>query len=718
MMLLNKRRWRLDSTENVAGRKEVMPKRKEPRSEERGSESNCRIRPAKNAATTLQYVMSLTKYHSVRASNSRRKKKKDAISQLAQDSFEAFKPFINVFDCGFKGDNGIFHLISKEDWRLHRRWKSGERGIRYPDGSKFNPYLHVVRNIYSAEHAHRHIDHREISYYTSGRNGLGLLYLDVDAHHEWQTDEYRAKEILKELFPAYFRASNRGQNGFLKVRYTSVHKFNQVADYLESTLERLFLHLGILCDIEIKGTATDKGKSGRLAKLPFTTKYPCNMRDETDSWNYPQLELFKSCPILNIRRVEQIARRLEVRIDEEAVRQFSEYKKSLKETKKEDNDLSVCVETGGKQILRGDHPRFGRAAFFPQGGRRSKVDDDVCSGKGGLCQTVPDEEGCTEGRERGHTDPSQTRKGCTRRVVDRPVHRRTCPSSVGALPDSVGSKEVRMTDVSLCQSGDAFIRNHEDIPPFLRAFYREHRRLPSTEETLNWLRVNGCYSGEWEENEGRRANRVRQILRFKERTFDPAKLSNGSSPPISLKLGKFSWWVYRHFGSSGITAKLTDLRRFDPMSMTAPSVTARVPAKFIETFMVVADVCLNQDPLENKAVPTTRIKKLWGMVCGGAPWNQRYFQIVRDRLDRMGVIRIFDRKHSTGKAWKWEAGSFPLGSFKEAQRKLKRKGLGLTLSFELENTFEKNNKVHNTLYETGGQILGSWTRQPVVRPPP
>jgi hypothetical protein len=650
--------------------------------------------------------MSLTKYHSVASSNSRRKaKKKDEISQLALDSFEAIKPFINVFDCGFKGENGIFHLITKEDWRLHRRWKAGERGICYPDGSNFNPYLDVVRNIYSPRHIHRHIEEREITYYTSGRNGLGLLYLDIDAHHEWQTDEYRAKESLKELLPAYFRASYRGQNGFLKVRYTSIHQFNRIADYLEATLKAWFLSLGILCDIEIKGTITHGGKSGRLGKLPFTNKFPCHMRDSTDSWNYRQLELFKNCPILNARRVEQIARQLENIIDKEAVKRGEKLKNSA--ARGEDNDLSVCFETGGKQILRGDHPRFGRAAFFPHGGGGSKVDDALSSRKGALRQGVPHEAGCAQGRERSHADPSQAREGCTRRAVDRPVHRRSCPSSVGALPGSAA------------QSDDAFIRNQKDIPPFLRAFYRQHRRFPSTEETLHWLRKNELYSGEWEDNEGDRKKRVRQILRFKEQTFDPAKLSNGERQPISLGLGKFSWWVRDRFGSK-MTARVADLRRFDPVEMTAPSVNITVSAKFIETFMVVADVCLNQDPLENKAVPTSRIKKLWGMVQGGAPWNQRYFQIVRDRLDRMGVIQIFDRKHGTGKAWRWKAGSFPLGSFKETQRKLKKKGLlgEVALSFEVEITSVENNKVYNTLYETGGQILGSWGRQPVVRPPP
>ncbi len=40
------------------------------------------------------------------------------------------------------------------------------------------------------------------------------------------------------------------------------------------------------------------------------------------------------------------------------------------------------------------------------------------------------------------------------------------------------------------------------------------RKYPTTQETLEWIKDNGRYSGEWEENETKRAKRVQQILRF------------------------------------------------------------------------------------------------------------------------------------------------------------------------------------------------------------
>jgi len=104
------------------------------------------------------------------------------------------------------------------------------------------------------------------------------------------------------------------------------------------------------------------------------------------------------------------------------------------------------------------------------------------------------------------------------------------------------------------------------------------------------------------------------------------------------------------------------------------------------------------------------------MVEGGANWNQHYYQIVRDRLDRMGVITITDRDHEPGKAWRWESGmDFPEGTWKEEQRKLKERlkrlsGDGLGLNEE--------RKEHNTLYQDMPDFEPQEATIPLVRPPP
>jgi hypothetical protein len=263
--------------------------------------------------------------------------------------------------------------------------------------------------------------------------------------------------------------------------------------------------------------------------------------------------------------------------------------------------------------------------------------------------------------------------------------------------------------------GEAFSRNHRDIKPFVRAFYRQARRFPTTDEALDWLHEHGRFSGEWHENEARRARRVGQILRFTERTFDPDMLSSGQHQAVSLSVDRFGWWVRQHFGA-GIAVQQADYSRFDPETMTAPVSDLWIPALFVQTFLAVAEFCLRHDPLGNKAVPTNRIKKLWAKVEGGANWNQRHYQIVRDRLDRMGVITITDRDHEPGKAWRWDSGEdFPEGSWKEQQRKFKERVRHL-VGDSIELNRERNE--HNTLYQEGPDFGPIQATIPLVRAPP
>jgi len=589
--------------------------------------------------------MRTQKYHSKHNRKSRRE-----ISTIAQDTFEAFRPFINIFDCGGAYDGHPFHLITKLDWTLYRRHKAGERGVTYPDGSAFNPYLSIVKNIYNPQHVHDHIHHRRTTYYTSGRKGLGLMYLDIDAHHPWQNDEHKAKAVLQRLFPeGFFRASRRGQNGYLKARYVTMREFNNAAAYLQKTLKRLFLHLGILCDIEVKGTITCDGKSGTLAKLPFNNTYPCYMRDETDCWGYKQLAAFKACPVLNATRVRFVAEKVDRKLDESKIREFAEYKDSLAEAEK------AKVVAAAKEKPPVSTPVSTSAAPPPP----------------------------ATGQERAM----------------RPVR----------------AARVEAIKVDGGMDGDAFVRNHRDIKPFVRGFFKQAGRFPTTDEALDWLHEHGRYSGDWEKNEAKRARRVGQILRYTQRTFDPGKLSTGEHRTVQLDVGRFRWWVRDHFGA-GLAVQVPDYSRFDPFTMTAPVSHLFIPAEFIQTFLAVAEVCLRDDPLGNCAVPTNRIKRLWAMVEGGASWNQPYYQIVRDRLDRMGIITITDRDHHPGKAWRWESGEdFPEGTWQEEQRKLRKRIKGPSGD---GNELYRERREHNTLYQDMPDFEPLEASIPLVRAPP
>ncbi len=303
--------------------------------------------------------------------------------------------------------------------------------------------------------------------------------------------------------------------------------------------------------------------------------------------------------------------------------------------------------------------------------------------------------------------------------VSTPVTTKTAPppSATGQerAVRPVRAARVEAIKVNGDMDGNAFVRNHRDMKPFVRGFFKQAGRFPTTDETLGWLREHGRYSGEWEDNEAKRARRVGQILRFTERTFDPSKLSNGEHQTVELHVNRFRWWVRRHFGP-GIAVEKPDYSRFDPFTMTAPVTHSFVPAEFIQTFLAVVEFCVRHDPLGNKAMPTNRIKKLWAMVEGGANWNQRYYQVVRDRLNKMGVISITDREHEPGKAWRWESGEdFPEGTWKEEQRKLRGRvkhlaGDGIELNRE--------RKVHNTLYQDVPDFGPIEVPIPLVRPPP
>ena len=213
----------------------------------------------------------------------------------------------------------------------------------------------------------------------------------------------------------------------------------------------------------------------------------------------------------------------------------------------------------------------------------------------------------------------------------------------------------------------------QDIRPFVRAFWKEQQRFPTTDETLDWLKANSRYSGEWEDGESKRAKRVGQILAYTEQSFDPKKMSQGEHPPVSLQMGRFSWWVRQHIGSV-LTGHIANLRAFDPVAMTAPGPPSPYQPSSSRHFWWSQISVFSKIRWTTKRFPPTGSKSCGRWWTGGAAWNQQYFQIVRERLDRMGVIRIFDRQHHSGKAWRWEAGdSFPADDYRKEQRKLRER---------------------------------------------
>jgi len=242
---------------------------------------------------------------------------------LAVETFKAFCPYINVYDPGIKTldsacpltDDLVFkpvHMIPKIVWKLNREYKdkkaAGESSPRvvHPNGRVFQPYPDMVAKILSAKHCERAIRGEDTYYYTSGKDFLGLMYLDIDAHFSFQTDEDWASRLVRAAFPFAFHApSGRGTNELVKVAHAGqITRFNELCRRLQAAMRKVFNGAKILCDFEVKGTITDE-KSGSLAKLPWNRR-----------WNYGRLEEFKACETITLYRLETIVVGLEQNADD------------------------------------------------------------------------------------------------------------------------------------------------------------------------------------------------------------------------------------------------------------------------------------------------------------------------------------------------------------------------------------------------------------------
>ena len=225
------------------------------------------------------------------------------------------------------------HMISVLDWELNSQYKAQKAAghkpcVIYPDGSRrFNPYLEIVSKILSPEHCQKALLGQETYYYTSGKENLGIIYGDTDAHFDFQTDKDRASRFVRAAFPMAFNCqSPRGVNDLVKVYHGGeLDRFNKLCYRLQAAMRRVFNSLHILCDFEVKGTVThyeekEDGrkhyKSGSLAKLPWNR-----------IWNYAKLDQWKACATISLHALERIVNGLEKNPDDQV---WAAHRQSLK----------------------------------------------------------------------------------------------------------------------------------------------------------------------------------------------------------------------------------------------------------------------------------------------------------------------------------------------------------------------------------------------------
>ncbi|MBB02208.1 MAG: hypothetical protein CMJ47_06150 [Planctomyces sp.] len=523
--------------------------------------------------------------------------------EFAQETFDAFAPFINIFDPGAKSlDGEVYHTISKADWENFRRYKKGEY---VPD---FSPKHDVVLNIYKPWHVEQHIFNGRPSYGTSGSRGLGFLYLDTDAHHAWQTDQERARALLEAEFPfGFFRRSGRGENGYLKVRYIAVNVFNRAADRMQDVLQRWFLHNEILCDYETKGTITTREKSGSLAKLPFHTNYEERLLlqrrwqpfeeellEVCDHWCFYKLEEFKSKEIVSVARINRILDQIEAKIDDDKVRRFAAHKEQIR----------AKHEVEQQEM----------AKPFP---RRS-----VAKSRRTVVSLPP--------------SPSSLRSE-TDGPLGRAINGDLKPDGVIPLIGKTDLEDLRNID-------NAHTRRHR----FAWWLCCRLRRMATVEEALAAYREHRCFRGEWEDGLNKRITNFRAILDYIANIFDPEKYGKGERksdrPQLEEHIRECFGIARFHLNHSGSVRVRINVRQWVDEYGQRHQTKGRVRAIDRKHAHYLHGIIRHSvASFADGAIPLEAMKALWQELAeeGKLPeWEYDYYLACRRFLERLGWIKV------------------------------------------------------------------------------
>ena len=262
----------------------------------------------------------------------------------------------------------------------------------------------------------------------------------------------------------------------------------------------------------------------------------------------------------------------------------------------------------------------------------------------------------------------------------------TAPSA----PAKTAIKTVATPD-NLRDEPDSFIRQREA----LLEFCRRNRRVVSVEEGLEFIKTNDLFTGSWEQRRAKRKVRVAQILRFIVKTFDPS-LCTGVRHEINL--GKFDGWAKQHCPDGWRRQASRWLDEFGTAHTRQRSRTV-ADWKFVSLFLSIVEYLVQHDKNKDDSVPSARAESLWtllyeqGMV--SIPFCSRKWKITRDRLEKLGVLKI-DHHYYPGQAMKWWIGScFP--GFWKAVKRIK----GLLEAVPLVNFLlgQKETTIHNSLLQ-------------------
>jgi hypothetical protein len=248
---------------------------------------------------------------------------------------------------------------------------------------------------------------------------------------------------------------------------------------------------------------------------------------------------------------------------------------------------------------------------------------------------------------------------------------------------------------------DSFKRQKEALFRYARYL----KRVPTLEEGMQLLHDHRLYSGPWNKHLTRRRIRVRAILRFIARTFDPAKCAKGS-----VSIGKYDAWAARKF-PTGLMGK--NRRSLTEEGEIIDGRGVHIRSAFIAVFLAVCEFALLIDKNQDDSLPHNRAKEIWdalfakGLVA--VPFCARKWAVCREEMIRYGIIRITDRNYGPGRAMRWDLGRyFPfVGLWK-----------GTKVRARLCGKRKEKRRRHNTLLRKQSIRVKLNARLMPARPPP
>jgi hypothetical protein len=616
---------------------------------------------------------------------------------LAEASFEAFRPFLSRYQwalgdpCNSPRKSEIAHAL------LHRG-QPGACTFHREGGKYILPVLHV-------RHFEKAIANRYKIYYVShGRQAL--LYLDVDLHHAWQAPEEgrEARRLLDALLtracgkPVLFWAeSSRGHNGYLKVdlRGADYEHANEVFARLEGALRRFLAFYQNLADFEVKGRVGylkgDEYAWAQYGKLPV----------HSPDWDFPRLEEFQARPAVRLAGLEAMCRRVEEQVAPDVLERHNARKKALGDAPMV-RDGSFLVTAEVERAIIAKHGNVWWPCLFVGG-----WEDD----QGGVWLPLKyyraGQAPITELELRQEQAEAAGQQKPDPAPVERPPPPRPdVAAQQEAEPKPLPSKlNVKLAD--LAHEPDSFVRQKEAL--FRLARYL--KRVPSQQEALRYLRDERLFTHPWEEHLARRKARVRSILDFIARTFDPAKCAKGS-----VNVGKYAAWAEKQFPEGLIARGRKDLTEYGEI---IDGHEMNVGPQLIAAFVAVCEFALVIDKNRDDSLPHNRAQQLWealyakGLI--SIPFCARKWAACRDELERHGIVKVTDRDYGPGKAMRWATGPyFPFLGLWKGQKQRSLVGAG-TLPGRRKGTKEEG---HNTWLYPRPPGTGSGVRSRPARPPP